>query len=354
MKPFHRGASPIERVTARRGSHGRGKLGIESLEDRALLSSGLSALPGQVGHLSAHATEIRSLVHSRQHSLPGANTTTGGVRALMNLVYLNAGGRQEHLDLYLPTGPTPPGGHPVVLALPGGGWRWVRRNDLGVTVSELAKYGYVVAVADYAYASSTPGSHVWPTNFEDVQQAVRWLKTNAGRFGIDPNKVAVWGESAGGHLANLLGTYPDGPSAVSAPKTSVSARVEAVIDFYGPTDLTKLYAEDPKDRPYLQTFLGGSPDQYPSRYQDASPINHVTPAAPPFLIFQGTADTANLPDQSAELDQALTSAGVPHQIAYFDGVGHGFRLVPGRGFNLLPQILAFLDTSLNHPRPSAG
>ena len=55
----------------------------------------------------------------------------------------------------------------------------------------------------------TPGTHVWPTNFEDVRQAVRWLKTNSGRFGIDPNKVAVWGESAGGHLANLLGTDPD-------------------------------------------------------------------------------------------------------------------------------------------------
>lgn len=317
--------------------------GIERLEGRALLSANRGATATHVAHLSPPVAMSQSGI------------ATGGVKALMNVAYTNIAGQAEHLDLYMPTGPAPAGGRPVVLALPGGGWRWVRRSDLGVTVSDLAKYGYVVAVADYAFASATLGTHVWPTNIEDVRQAVRWLKTNAGRFQIDPNKVAVWGESAGGHLANLLATDPNGPLLALNGKTTgqttpgeVSASVQAVIDFYGPTDLTTLYQEAPKDQAFLQTFLGGSPSQYPAQYQDASPVDHVSPSTPPFLIYQGTADTANVPAQAAELDQALTKAGVPHQITYFQGVPHGFRLQPLPGVNLLPQILSFLNTTLNH------
>ncbi len=316
--------------------------GIELLEGRALLSASPNAASSH--GVAASATVSTSL----------ASAAMGGVKALMNVVYTNIGGPAEHLDLYLPTGSPPPGGFPVILALPGGGWRWVRRNDLGVTVSELAKYGYVVAVADYAYASPKPGSHIWPTNIEDVRQAVRWLKTNAGRFQIDPGKVAVWGESAGGNMANLLGTDPDGPLLALNGKLTgatrpgqVSASVQAVIDFYGPTDLTTLYQEAPKDDPFLDTFLGGPPSKYPAQYQDASPVDHVTSSSPPFLIYQGTADAANAPAQAAELDQALTKAGVAHQISYFQGVPHGFRLQPLPNVNLLPQILAFLNTALN-------
>ncbi len=238
----------------------RGLTGPESLEGRALMSAGLKTA-------TAHAAQPKS--RSVDVSIPTAPPnppTIGGIRAHMNLVYTTIGGQPEHLDLYTPTGPPPAGGWPVVLALPGGGWRWVRRNDLGQTVSELAKYGYVVAVADYAYSSGAPGSHIWPTDFEDVRQAVRWLKTNAAKLKINPGKVAVWGESAGGHLADLLGTDPDAPltdihgqpTGGTAPG-QVSAAVQAVIDFYGPTDLTTLYSESPNAQPYLTTFIGGTP-----------------------------------------------------------------------------------------------
>jgi acetyl esterase/lipase len=224
----------------------------------------------------------------------------------------------------------------VFLGLPGGGWRWVDRNSLGVTLASLASNGYAVAVADYAFASSSPGSHVWPANFDDVQNAVRWIRGNADRFGFDPSKIAVWGESAGGHLANLLGTDPAGPAGGPAPRgpyASLPANVQAVIDFYGPTDLAQLYANAPKVRPYLQTFLGGTPQQFPQRYADASPVTHVSSSDPPFLIYQGLSDTANV------------------QIAtYFPETPHGFRLKPygNQGVDLLPQILQFLDDALNH------
>lgn len=311
------------------------------------MSTGTSA--GLVSHAAGTAA-------GRPLLGPAAWATAGGsIRALSNLVYLNQRGRQEHLDLYLPAGAAPAGGRPVILALPGGGWRWVRRSDLGATVSEFARYGYVVAVADYTFASTQPGTRVYPTNIEDVRQAVRWLKTNASRYGIDPNRVGVWGESAGGNLASLLGTYPDGPLAGSTQPTgavpAVSARVQAVVDFYGPADLARLYQESAKDRPYLQTFLGGTPDQYPERYAAASPVAHVGRDAPPFLIFQGTADTANPPDQSQELAAALSRAGVPVQAEILQGWSHGFRLRTGRIADFTPLVRAFLDANVkNLPR----
>lgn len=317
----------------------------ENLEERWLLSANPAVRPIPV---RTDRGDVR---------FHGGPAVGAGVRAIPNVVYLNQGGRQEQLDLYLPMGPVPPGGRPVILALPGGGWRWVRRDDLGVTVSKFAKFGYVVAVADYAYASSQPGTHVWPTNVEDVRQAVRWLKTNAGRYGIDPNAVAVWGESAGGNLAALLGTYPDGPLA-DAPDpnpsaATVSARVQAVVDFYGPSDLAKLYQEAPRVRPYLSTFLGGSPDQYPDRYRDASPVAHVSAGSPPFLIFQGTADTANLADQSSELGTRLALAGVPVHVEMLQGLPHGFRLKLGHGVDYTSMVLNFLDAALKHQTPNA-
>ncbi len=339
MGIFRRGA-----ISGRRHPRRLRVSGPDVLEGRTLTTAGLVAP-------ASHRPVVAAV------STP-PTTPSGGIRALPNLVYTNLGGQTQHLDLYLPTGPAPAGGWPVVLALPGGGWRWVRRSDLGVTVSQLARYGYAVAVADYAFASPKAGSHIWPTDFEDVRQAVRWLKTNAGRFKIDPTKVAVWGESAGAHLGNLLGADPDGPllapngklTGQTAPN-QVSAAVQAVIDFYGPTDLITLYAASSKDRPFLQTFLGGTPTQYPAQYVNASPVSHVSASTPPFLIYQGTADTAVVPAQAAELDQALTKAGVTHTIEYFPNVPHGFRLNPIGNIELLPQILSFLQTSLN-PKPA--
>jgi acetyl esterase/lipase len=223
----------------------------------------------------------------------------------------------------------------------------VDRHSLGDTVGALAAYGYVVAVADYAFASSTPGTRIWPVDFQDVQDAVRWLRENSDRYGIDPNRIAAWGESAGGNLASLLGTFP-GDAGGSASSGKVSAQVQAVVDFYGPADLTNLYNQDPRDRAYLDTFLGGSPTDMPGDYTAASPITYVASNDPPFFILQGTADKANLFSQSAELANAFKAAGVPYHLEVFNNVPHGFRLRLGHNLNLLPQVLTFLDNALNH------
>ncbi len=231
---------------------------------------------------NAEGLESRWLLSASSAPAPAAtsasSTPTYGVEAIHNVTYTDQAGQAEQLDLYVPVGKASPGGWPAILALPGGGWRWVNRSDLGDTVSEFAKFGYVVAVADYAFASSNPATHIFPLDIDDTRDAIRWLRTTAAtKYGVDPNKIATWGESAGGNLASLLGTYPNGPLPDDhSPPTNVSASVQAVVDFYGPADLTKLWDENPRVQPYLQTFLGGSPTQEPARYAAASPTDHVS------------------------------------------------------------------------------
>lgn len=276
----------------------------------------------------------------------------GGTRFLA-VQYQAAGGRTERMDLYLPTTPAPPGGRGAVLGFPGGGWREANRPYLGAQMAALAKKGYVAASVDVAYASDKSGTRIWPLNFEDARQAVRWIRSHAANYGINPDKIAVLGQSAGGNLASLLGTWPDdpirpdglpGPDSGASP--AVSSRVQAVIDMYGPADLTALYAQGGKVTSYLDTFLGGSPATAPGRYQAASPIRHVSADDPPFLILQGSGDPTVRVSQATNFGAALKAAGVPVKTVIYPGVGHGFEIV-GKRRNSLPAILDFLDRAFN-------
>jgi acetyl esterase/lipase len=139
------------------------------------------------------------------------------------------------------------------------------------------------------------------------------------------------GESAGGHLAALLGTNPGGPE----------TRVQAVVDFYGPTDLKALDASSPNASGAIRQLLGGSPAVVPQRYADASPVTHVSADDPPFLIVQGSADPLVTPVQSQSLASRLSSVGVKNRLITVPGAGHGFGLRIGR-FDFVRIITRFL------------
>jgi acetyl esterase/lipase len=350
----------INRIRTSRSTHL--SRSIERLEERAMLSTGSI----RAETLALHNVKPAAMVFSLQASAPagrvrpsrpGASAASGLLRVTVqrDIVY-NVNGRQPvKLDLYRPAGPKPAGGWPVVVAFPGGGWQWASKKEYGTHVSELAKYGFAVAVADYTYSSGARGSRVWPANFEDARAAVQWVRRNADRLGLNPGKVAAEGVSSGSYLANMLGTYPDGPiSAETLPAdpmgtgtfSNVSSRVQAVVDFYGPTDLPALYRDAPRVRPSLESFLGGTPDKFPDRYQAASPINFVSPDDPPFLIMQGSADQAVPLTQSLELISALQQAGVPNREVVFGGIGHGFEFRIGKT-SIVPFVVTFLDEALN-------
>jgi acetyl esterase/lipase len=261
-----------------------------------------------------------------------------------DVVYTADRGQAITLDLYRPVGTPPRGGWPAVVAFPGGGWQWASKTQYGGSVGQLARHGFVVAVADYTFASATPGSRSWPMNFNDAQNAVRWVRRHAERLDVNPDAIAAEGVSSGAYLASLLGVHPEGPS----------AGVEAVVDFYGPVDLGKLWIDAPRDDRHLMTFLGGTPAQVPERYVTASVDSYVTAGAPPFFIAQGTVDRAVPPSQTNLLVNDLKQAGVPYSLVYLVGLGHGFEFYINPRYNLLPQVVTFLDQALNHRPITTG
>ena len=189
------------------------------------------------------------------------------VRAVSNVVYTNPGAQPQQLDLYVPKGPAPAGGRPATRASRGGGWRRVQRGDLGalgLPTRQVRSTRW--AVADYQYASETPGTKVWPANFEDVTQAVDGCAampsaTISTRVGSPPGA-----KPAGGHLANLLGSDP----------SSASSKVQAVVDFYyfRPTDGPLLRI---RSRPPLPGHIPGgdsrpSPRRLQGRFADRARV----------------------------------------------------------------------------------
>jgi acetyl esterase/lipase len=265
-----------------------------------------------------------------------------GIRADTDLVYRRAGGHALRLDVYSPADPARPGGRrrPAVLAIHGGGWRGGSKRVYGRMAAQLARHGYVVAAVDYTL--SAPGSPSWPANLDDLREAVRWLRRHAEDYAIDPDRIAAVGASAGGHLAALLATAPAGADA-SDP---TSARVQAVVDFYGPTDLPALVQRSAPAGVSVGLYLGGGPRDVPDRYAAASPALHVIQDTPPVLMIHGDGDRLVPVDQSRRLAAALGTAGVPHRLLVVPGARHGFDFQVGER-DLLPDILAFLDSAWN-------
>jgi acetyl esterase/lipase len=283
-----------------------------------------------------------------------------GVRSTTDLVYRVSGVRRARLDVYRPAGPAPPGGWPVLVAVHGGGWRGGSKGAYGRDLARrLVPRGLAVVAVDYKL--SYPGAPAWPENLNDVRHAVRWVRDHAGTFGIDPDRLALMGASAGAHLALLAALEAAGQAggegrAGAAPVTAGEGfrkhsgsqnPIRAVIDFYGPTDLRALRSARAATGEPVGLLLGGSPGEVPGRYDAASPVRLVSPAAPPVLIVHGTEDALVPLDQSRELAAALDRAGVPHRLIVVDGARHGFGPEAGSK-DLVPEILAFLGAAWNY------
>jgi acetyl esterase/lipase len=255
----------------------------------------------------------------------------------VNVTYPTPTGPGERLNVYLPPGPASAGGQPVIVAIHGGGWRRLDKNGYGDRIAAaFVPRGYVVIAPNYVL--SAPGSPSWPGNLDDLRSVVAWVRSNADRMGIDPNRVAAMGESAGGHLAELLGTDP-GPSGTG----NASTRVNAVIAFSAPADLSALYAVSPWAGRAAAQFLGGSPWQVPADYAAASPIDHVAPGDPPMLLVHGLADSLVPVGQSRAMAAALAEAGVPHRLILVPG-GHNLDF-PIHYADLTRRVLELLSAT---------
>jgi acetyl esterase/lipase len=292
---------------------------------------------------------LARLHHSSHAAGDVSPPNTGGpyreVSAGTNITYTADG---SQLDVFKPTGAPPPaGGFPAIIALAGGGWRHANRKDYGGIVADtFGSYGYVVLPTDYAYASPNGGSGTWPRAVIDVRDAVRWVRKHAASLDVNPDKIVISGESSGAHLAALAGTLDSGGFDPGNGKLidnkSISGKPDAVIDFFGPSDLMAEWNQRPNVRPYLLGFLGGSSVQVPGRYVAASPLDHVSPDDPPTYLIQGTADKVVIPESTIAFDQALKDAGVMEQLTFLNGIPHGFRFHVGAR-DLGAEVRAFLD-----------
>ena len=245
---------------------------------------------------------------------------------------------RNKLDLTVPKSDKP---LPLVIWVHGGGWEFGDKSP-NPAVLLLAK-GYAVASVNYRYSQQA----VFPAQLHDCKAAVRFLRDNAAKYNLDPNAFGVWGASAGGHLVALLGTTGDVPELEGDAKTKTSSSVQAVCDWFGPTDLTKLSPKGAASNPVTK-LLGGSTGEKAELAALANPITHATKNDAPFLTFHGDKDSLVPVSQSELLQAALAKAGVESELVVLKGADHGngeFRTQVGSAENR-KKLLAFFDKHL--------
>ncbi|MEU2349180.1 alpha/beta hydrolase [Modestobacter sp. NPDC049651] len=254
-----------------------------------------------------------------------------GARHFAGLTYAVAFGyRPLQLDVWVPGTAAPA---PLVVYVHGGAFMMGDRRYLpetlrpGQVFEALLAAGLAVASIDYRHALEAP----FPAQLHDAKAAVRYLRAHAGELGVDTTRVGAWGESAGGHVAALLGLTGhradlEGTHGVAGP----SSAVDVVVDWYGLADLETMprQAPPPEIAALLPAEMRTPPEDHLLRgltgdtLADASPVNHVTAGAPPFLLLHGTGDWLVPCAQSEQLHAALAAAGAPVTFEPVEGAGH--------------------------------
>jgi len=226
---------------------------------------------------------------------------------------------QQVMDFFRPADSSV---HPAILFVHGGGFRAGSRKGYTQQCIRLAQLGYVTATADYRLAPKAP----FPAAVYDVKAAVRYLRANAARLSLDPQKIGATGGSAGGHLVLFLGVTGNIPEFEgTGPNREQSSRVQCVVSMFGPSDFTKSYGRSVDAAEVLPLFLGGDLEHAREAHLRASPLYWVTPDAPPTLAIQGTKDRYVNYEQSVWIVDRLLSAGVPAEIETIEGADHGFK-----------------------------
>ncbi|GAB4335571.1 MAG: hypothetical protein Kow0010_23080 [Dehalococcoidia bacterium] len=261
-----------------------------------------------------------------------------------DLTYCTVDGVELKMDVYSPE--QRDGSAPAVVYIHGGGWTSGSKDRGSGTdvIPELVERGFVVVAIDYRLAPQ----YTWPAQIEDVECAIRHLRTEADSYGIDPERIGAYGGSAGGHLAAMLGVaggddaFPD-----IGGFEGVSSRVQAVVDMFGPADLTVDFAGS-NDRILATVF--GADSRAAEVVTEASPVSWVSPDDPPFLILHGAEDALVPLSQSEFLLEALQAAGVESSLIVVENAGHGFApqggpIAPSRD-EIIDAIADFFEAHL--------
>ena len=245
-----------------------------------------------------------------------------GVTVYRDVAYVTDGHERQKLDLYVPeVGEN----LPLLIFVHGGAWRGGDKTNY-IRMAYL-RAGYACASLNYRLSQHA----IFPAQIQDVKTGVRWLRANAETYRLDPNRFAAWGSSAGGHLVALLGTASNVPEFEVGENLGVSSGVQAVVDYFGPTDFLQMDAQrlpgglvhDAPDSPESQ-LVGGPIQAHRDRVAKANPITYVSEDAPPFLIIHGDKDPLVPYQQSVLLKEALEKVGARVTFYRVEGGGHGW------------------------------
>ncbi|MBL9204632.1 MAG: alpha/beta hydrolase [Opitutaceae bacterium] len=288
---------------------------------------------------------------------------------LKDRTYSQIDGEDLKLDLALPANFATGSPLPAVVYFHGGGWQAGRRQDAYEQIKFLASKGFVGITVSYRFAPQ----YKWPAQVHDAKTAVRFVRTHAAEFNIDPDRIAAAGDSAGGYLALMLGlTAPDDELEGPGEWSEASSRVQAVVSYYSVADFTKLKSNRPpkeltpeeakrqaaaeaitqayykKSGAQVIEDWTGTLDPADPIWKQLSPVNYVSRGDSPVLIIQGDADPVVSVDQARQLNRTLTAAGVPHDMLIIEGGGHGFTRPQAARANA--KMLEFLRLTLAPPK----
>jgi acetyl esterase/lipase len=336
--------------------------------------------------------EIAVGVTHEDHYPAAQVTFPNGVKGIPGLVYSQPlGYRPLTLDIYLPPAglPRPATGFPLIVHIHGGGWM-VGDSHLGGpfldfpgVLASLAARGYVVASINYRLSSEA----VFPAQAQDVKAAIRWLRSRAAEYGIDPARAMTWGESAGGHLAGLAAVscgaqalepvlvikvaLPHAPPG-AATSAKISDCVQGAVTWYGVFDIATIAAQAKQDKA-MSREVAGAPEWKllgcfaaeckKGQIAEASPVTYVDAKSPPILLIVGSEDKTVPYHQTLEMAEKLKAAGATPELMVIPGAGHGLigkTLQQTRDANLkaLDATFRFIDKTMENdasvserPRP---
>ena len=256
---------------------------------------------------------------------------------------MSRSGHERHkLDLFVPEKADGP--LPLIIWVHGGGWQNGSKEGCPPLRDGCTERGYAVASINYRLS----GHAVFPAQIEDCKAAIRWLRAHAREFNLDPQRFGVWGSSAGGHLVALIGTSGDVKEFDVGANLDQSSRVQAVCDYFGPTDLavfvtTPGYESHARADAPEAKLIGGAVLENKEKAARANPMTYVTKDDPPFLIVHGDEDRTVPINQSQLLFAALKKTGVSAHFHTIHGAGHG------QGFGgpeIEPMVSAFFERVL--------
>ncbi len=223
------------------------------------------------------------------------------IEQIKDVEYKKVNGKSLQMDFYRPKNANEP--LPLLVFIHGGGWKSGKRADYLVYLASFAEKGYMTATVSYRLKRDS----IYPACVEDISDAVKWLFKNGETYGYDPDRIALIGGSAGAHLALLVG-YGWKDSRIQNDNTESAHRIKAVVDIYGPVDLTTEYGQTQR---LVTGFIGHSYAEKPELYKEASPITWLKSSVPPTLILHGTSDKLVPISQSETLKSRLDELGVP-------------------------------------------